>query len=78
MHMSETVMGVPENPMRLRMEEAAQMAGLEYIVNVVYRHRPSEIVGCFTRRLRSMPIAKAANALAKFMPLTCRRAPTSC
>jgi lactate racemase len=47
MHMSETVMGVPENPMRLRMEEAALMAGLGYIVNVVYdvaRH----IVGCFT------------------------------
>ncbi len=47
MHMSETVMGVPENPMRLRMEEAARMAGLAYIVNVVYdvaRH----IVGCFT------------------------------
>jgi nickel-dependent lactate racemase len=47
MHMSETVMGVPENPMRLRMEEAARLAGLAYIVNVVYdvaRH----IVGCFT------------------------------
>ena len=47
MHMSETVMGVPENPMRLRMEEAARMAGLAYIVNVVYdvaRH----IMGCFT------------------------------
>jgi nickel-dependent lactate racemase len=40
-------MGVPENPMRLRKEEAARMAGLAYIVNVVYdvaRH----IVGCFT------------------------------
>ncbi len=47
MHMSVTVMGVAENPMRLRMEEAAQLAGLRYIVNVVYdieRH----IVGCFT------------------------------
>jgi nickel-dependent lactate racemase len=46
MHMSETVMGVPENPMRLRMEEAARMAGLKYIVNVVYdiKHR---VVGCF-------------------------------
>jgi len=36
MHMSVTVMGVPENPMRLRMEEAARVAGLRYIVNVVY------------------------------------------
>jgi nickel-dependent lactate racemase len=46
MHMSETVMGVPENPMRLRMEEAALMAGLKYIVNVVYdiKHK---VVGCF-------------------------------
>ena len=47
MHMSETVMGVPENPMRLRMEEAARMAGLRYIVNVVYDVR-RQIVGCFT------------------------------
>jgi nickel-dependent lactate racemase len=47
MHMSETVMGVPENPMRLRMEEAARMAGLRYIVNVVYDIR-LRIVGCFT------------------------------
>jgi lactate racemase len=47
MHMSETVMGVPENPMRLRMEEAARMAGLRYIVNVVYDIR-RRIVGCFT------------------------------
>jgi nickel-dependent lactate racemase len=49
MHMSETVMGVPENPMRLRMEEAARMAGLNYIVNVVYTADPKHlIVGCFT------------------------------
>jgi len=47
MHMSETVMGVPENPMRLRMEEAARMAGLAYIVNVVY-DVTRRIVGCFT------------------------------
>jgi nickel-dependent lactate racemase len=47
MHMSETVMGVPENPMRLRMEEAARMAGLAYIVNVVY-DVAGHIVGCFT------------------------------
>jgi nickel-dependent lactate racemase len=46
MHMSETVMGVPENPMRLRMEEAAAMAGLKYIVNCVYDVRKT-IVGCF-------------------------------
>ena len=49
MHMSETVMGVPENPMRLRMEEAARMAGLKYIVNVVYGTDAGHtIVGCFT------------------------------
>jgi nickel-dependent lactate racemase len=47
MHMSVTVMGVPENPMRLRMEEAAALAGLRYIVNVVYDIR-RRIVGCFT------------------------------
>ncbi|HET6578254.1 MAG TPA: nickel-dependent lactate racemase [Gemmatimonadales bacterium] len=47
MHMSETVMGVPENPMRLRMEEAARIAGLAYIVNVVY-DVARRIVGCFT------------------------------
>jgi nickel-dependent lactate racemase len=47
MHMSETVMGVPENPMRLRMEEAARLAGLSYIVNVVYDIN-KRIVGCFT------------------------------
>jgi nickel-dependent lactate racemase len=46
MHMSETVMGVAENPMRLRMEEAARMAGLHYIVNVVY-DVARRIVGCF-------------------------------
>lgn len=47
MHMSETVMGIPENSMRLRMEEAARLAGLKYLVNVVYdvKHR---IVGCYT------------------------------
>jgi nickel-dependent lactate racemase len=48
MAMSETVMGIPENPMRLRMEEAAEMAGLKYIVNVVYGVDPNHtIVGCF-------------------------------
>src|SRR6185437_837384 len=46
MYMSETVMGIPENSMRLRMEEAARMAELKYIVNVIYdiRHK---IVGCY-------------------------------
>lgn len=47
MQMSETVMGVAENSMRLRMEEAAQIAGLRYIVNIVSDAR-SKIVGCFT------------------------------
>jgi nickel-dependent lactate racemase len=46
MYMSETVMGIPENSMRLRMEEAARMAGLKYIVNVVYDIK-KKIVGCF-------------------------------
>jgi nickel-dependent lactate racemase len=46
LRMSETVMGTAENPMRLRMEEAAQMAGLRYIVNVVVDIR-GRIGGCF-------------------------------
>jgi nickel-dependent lactate racemase len=46
MHMSVTVMGVAENPMRLRMEEAAALVGLRYIVNVVYDVE-RRIVGCF-------------------------------
>ncbi len=46
MYMSETIMGVAENPMRLRMEEAAKIAGLQYIVNVVYDIR-EKVVGCF-------------------------------
>jgi nickel-dependent lactate racemase len=46
MHMSETVMGVPENPMRLRMEEAARIAGLKYVVTIVSDVR-KQIVGCF-------------------------------
>lgn len=44
--MSETVMGVAENPMRLRMEEAARIAGLRYIVNLV-SDRNKKIAGCF-------------------------------
>jgi nickel-dependent lactate racemase len=46
MQMSETVMGVPENSMRLRMEEAAALAGLKYIVNVVLDGK-GQIAGCF-------------------------------
>ncbi len=46
MHMSVTVMGVAENPMRLRMEEAARLAGLRCIVNVVYDIE-RRIVGAF-------------------------------
>src|SRR5207253_6455934 len=45
--MSERVMGVAENPMRLRIEEAARMVGLRYIVNLV-SDREKRIVGCFT------------------------------
>lgn len=46
MQMSETVMGVAENSMRLRMEEAARMVGLQYIVNLVL-DRDRRIAGCF-------------------------------
>jgi len=46
MQMSETVMGVPDNSMRLRMEEAAEIAGLDYIVNVVM-DGGGNIAGCF-------------------------------
>lgn len=46
MRMSETVMGVADNSMRLRMEEAGKLAGLKYIVNVVYDIK-RRIVGCF-------------------------------
>jgi nickel-dependent lactate racemase len=46
MHMSVTIMGVPENPMRLRIEEAARIAGLRYIVNVVYDVK-RRVAGCF-------------------------------
>jgi lactate racemase len=46
MQMSETVMGVPDNSMRLRMEEAAALAGLNYIVNVVC-DAAGHIAGCF-------------------------------
>lgn len=45
--MSETVMGVAENPMRRRMEEAARLVGLRYVVNLV-SDRGKRITGCFT------------------------------
>ncbi len=45
--LSETVMGVAENPMRLRIEEAARIVGLRYIVNAVY-DAARTIVGCYT------------------------------
>ena len=43
---SEAVMGVSDNPMRRRIEEAAQMVGLRYIVNLVSDRQP-KIAGCF-------------------------------
>jgi nickel-dependent lactate racemase len=46
MQMSETVMGVAENSMRWRMEEAAQIAGLRYIVNTVL-DASQRVIGCF-------------------------------
>src|SRR5215216_114123 len=46
LQMSETVMGMAENPMRLRMEEAARLVGLRYIVNLV-SDREKKIAGCF-------------------------------
>lgn len=45
--MSETVMGVAENSMRLRMEEAAKIAGLRYVVNLV-SDKDKQLAGCFT------------------------------
>ncbi len=43
---STSVMGRAVNPMRQRIEEAARLAGLRYIVNVV-TDRDRRIVGCF-------------------------------
>jgi nickel-dependent lactate racemase len=51
MQMSETVMGFPDNSMRLRMEEAADIAGLNYIVNVVL-DGAGNIAGCFAGDFR--------------------------
>src|SRR5918911_4748422 len=47
LRMSETVMGVADNPMRLRMEEAARIVSLNYIANLVSDYE-GKIVGCFT------------------------------
>jgi nickel-dependent lactate racemase len=52
MQMSETVMGVPDNSMRLRMEEAAEIAGLRYIVNVVL-DGAGHIAGCYCGDFRA-------------------------
>lgn len=46
LRMSETMMGVADNPMRLRMEEAARIVGLNYIANLVSDYE-GQIVGCF-------------------------------
>ena len=43
---SEAVMGVTENPIRLRIEEAARIVGLRYVVNLV-SDREGNIAGCF-------------------------------
>jgi nickel-dependent lactate racemase len=45
-HRSESVMGIAENPMRLRIEEAAKLVGLRYIINLV-SDREKRIAGCF-------------------------------
>jgi nickel-dependent lactate racemase len=44
--MSETVMGVPDNPMRHQMEEAARLVGLRYVVNIVSDSKKN-LTGCF-------------------------------
>lgn len=62
MHMSETVMGTAENPMRLRMEEAARIAGLDYIVNVVYDTK-HKVVGCYCGDFVAAHRAAAARAI---------------
>jgi lactate racemase len=46
LHRSEDVMGIADNPMRRRIEEAAQLVGLRYIVNCV-SDGGGHLVGCF-------------------------------
>jgi nickel-dependent lactate racemase len=45
-HRSEDVMGIAENPMRRRIEEAARLVGLHYIVNTV-ADGAGRLAGCF-------------------------------
>jgi nickel-dependent lactate racemase len=51
LRMSECVMGVADNPMRLRMEEAADLVGLRWIVDVV-QDISAKIAGCFSGDVR--------------------------
>jgi lactate racemase len=44
--MSETIMGEPENPMRQAMEDAAKLAGLRFVVNIV-SDAQKHLAGCF-------------------------------
>ncbi len=44
---AEDVMGVAENPMRLRTEVAARLVGLRYVANLV-SDRNGKVAGCFT------------------------------
>lgn len=70
MNMSETVMGVAENPMRLRMEEAAALAGLRYIVNVV-TDISGTIVGCYcgdVTQAHRVGCRKSADVFAAHLP----------
>ena len=46
LRLAERVMGVADNPMRLRIEEAARLVGLRYIANLVSDYE-GKIVGCF-------------------------------
>jgi nickel-dependent lactate racemase len=43
-HPSQEIMGVADNPIRLRIEEAARLVGLRYIVNSI--SGPAGLVGC--------------------------------
>jgi nickel-dependent lactate racemase len=46
LHPADTIMGQPENPMRRRIEEAASLVRLRFIVNVV-TDAAGRIAGCF-------------------------------
>lgn len=73
MAMSETVMGVPENPMRLRMEEAAQIAGLKYVVLNV-SDVSKQTVGCYTGEM----VAAHRQACLRSREAWSLRIPTRC